>query len=100
MAKIDINLLTVNYSLSVTKVNLTGDICGPISSECSDHNAWFCQTRINYKNNTAYLIDAVGLSDHPPNISVSDHLPDTLTLDYGEKLKIHYKCKRNDADVI
>lgn len=41
-------------------------------------------------------MDNITLSDHAPNVTESDG---KLTLDYGEKLKIHYICKRTDADV-
>jgi hypothetical protein len=42
-------------------------------------------------------MDAVTLGDHAPNVQEIDG---GLTLDFGEKIKIHYKCKATGADVI
>jgi hypothetical protein len=42
-------------------------------------------------------MDAVTMGDHNPAVQESDG---KLTLDFGEKFKIHYKCKPSGADVI
>jgi hypothetical protein len=42
-------------------------------------------------------MDAVIMGDHNPAVQEADG---KLTLDFGEKLKIHYKCKASGADVI